>query len=128
MPERRAAGAGPGLAGLAALPGARGEAQEFHLHATALQGAGEDVGADRRDHDRPAAHGAGVVDQDGDHGVAEFGVLFLFEGQGRGRIDDDAGEARDVQQAFFEVKGPRAVLLGHQLALQAVGEARDDAG
>ena len=39
----------PGLAALAALPGAGGEAEDLDLHAATLQRAREDVGADRGD-------------------------------------------------------------------------------
>ena len=43
------------------------------------------------------------------------------------RIDDDARQPRRIEQAFFEIELPGAVLLRHQAALQAVGEARDHA-
>src|SRR6266404_2777617 len=46
---------------------------------------------------------------------------------GRPRIDDDARQPRRVEQAFFEVEVPDAVLLRHQAALQPVGETGDDA-
>ena len=39
------------------------------------------VGAHRGDHDRPPAHGAGVVDEQRDHGIAELGLLLLLERQ-----------------------------------------------
>ena len=98
------------------------------LDPAALQRAGQDVGADRGHHDRPAAHRAGIVDQQGDHRVAELGVLLLLERQRRGGVDDHPGQARDVQHALLEVEAPGAVLLGQQPALQAVGQARDDVG
>ena len=53
----------PGFARLAALPGARGEAEDLDLDAAALERAREDVGAAGRDHDRAAAHRARVVEQ-----------------------------------------------------------------
>ena len=43
------------------------------------------------------------------------------------RVDDDAGEPRGIEHALLEVEFPAAVLLGHQPALQPVGEARDHA-
>ena len=43
------------------------------------------------------------------------------------RIDDDARQPRRIEQAFLEIEFPGAVLLRHQPALQAVGEAGDDA-
>ena len=70
----RTAGLEPGLAALAALPGAGGEAEDLDLDAAALERAGKDVAADRRDGDRAAAHRAGIVDQQRHHGVAEIGV------------------------------------------------------
>src|SRR3954468_25078471 len=57
----RLAGRKPRLARLPALPGARGEAEYLDLDAAALQRAGEDVGAGRRDRDRAPAHRAGIV-------------------------------------------------------------------
>ncbi len=43
------------------------------------------------------------------------------------RIDDDARQARRVEQALFQVEVPGAILLRHQAALQPVGKASDDA-
>jgi hypothetical protein len=123
----RLAGAEPLLAALAALPGARREAQDLDLDAAALERAGQDVGAHRRHRDRPAAHRARVVDQQRHHGVAEVGVLLLLEGQRMHRVGDDAGEPRGVERALVEVEVPGAVLLRHQAALQAVGELADHA-
>ena len=42
-------------------------------------------------------------------------------------IGDDARQSRRIQNAFLEVEFPGAVLLRHQSALEAVGEAGDDA-
>ena len=42
-------------------------------------------------------------------------------------IDDDPREPRGVEQPFFLVELPAAVLLRHQPALQPVGELGDDA-
>ena len=42
-------------------------------------------------------------------------------------IDDDARQAGRIEHAFLQVEFPGAVLLRHQPALQAVGEARDHA-
>ena len=126
--RRRLASLQPVLAGQAALPGAGGEAEDLGLDRAALERAGENVGANGGHHDRPAAHGAGIVDQDGDHRVAELGVLFLLERQRRGRVDDHPGQPRHVQHPFLQIEGPGAVLLGQQLALQPVGQARDDVG
>src|SRR6202165_452662 len=43
------------------------------------------------------------------------------------RVGHYARQARGVENAFFEIELPGAVLLRHQSALQAVGEPRDDA-
>ena len=77
--QRRAVRGEPGLAALAALPGAGGEAEDLDLDLAALQRARQHVGRDRRDRDRPAAHRAGVVEQQRDHGVAEVGVALALE-------------------------------------------------
>src|SRR3546814_18664989 len=71
-----------------ALPGAGGEAEYLDLHTAALEGARQDVGADRRDGDRTAAHRAGIVDQQGDDGVPELGVLLHLVGQREQRCRD----------------------------------------
>ena len=42
-------------------------------------------------------------------------------------VGDDAGEPRGIKRALVEVELPRAVLLCHQAALQAVGELADHA-
>src|SRR3954447_5274113 len=55
--ERTARGE-PRFAALSALPAAGGEAEDFGRHSAAFEGAGEDVGADRGDRDRTAAHRA----------------------------------------------------------------------
>jgi hypothetical protein len=104
----RAAGFEPGLAALAALPGAGGEAEDLDLDAAALQRAGEDVAADRRDGDRAAAHRAGIVEQQRHHGVAEIGIALDLEAQRLQRIGDDAGQARGVEQALLEIELPAA--------------------
>uniref|UniRef100_A0A0N5A5N4 LigA n=1 Tax=Parastrongyloides trichosuri TaxID=131310 RepID=A0A0N5A5N4_PARTI len=123
----RLAGADPGLARLAALPGAGGEAQDLDLDAAPLQRPRQDVGADRRDHDRAPAHRAGVVEHQGHHRVAERAFALHLERQGAGRIGDDAGQARRVQHPFLKVEHPAAVLLRQQAPLQLVGQARHDA-
>jgi hypothetical protein len=82
------------LARLPALPGLGGEAEDLDLDAAALQRAGEDVGAGRGDRDRPAAHRAGIVEQQRHHRVAELGVALLLEGERLHRVDDDARQAR----------------------------------
>ena len=120
------AGLEPGFARLPALPGSGGEAENFDLDAAALQGARENVGAGRRDRDRASAHRAGIVDEQSDHRIAELHVLLALEGQRLLRIDDDARQARRVEDALFEIEFPGAVLLRHQPALQSIGEAPDD--
>ena len=42
-------------------------------------------------------------------------------------IDDDARQPGAVEQAFFEIEFPRAVLLRLEQPLQAIGEPRHDA-
>jgi hypothetical protein len=69
------------LAGLPALPLAGGEAEDFHLHPAALERAREDVGAARGDHDRPAAHGAGIVQKQRNDRVAKGRIALAFEGE-----------------------------------------------
>src|SRR5260221_5219526 len=123
----RLAGGDPFLARLAALPRPRGEAENLDLDAGALECARQDVGAHRRDGDRPAAHRAGIVDQQADHGVAEIGLLLALVGEREGRVGDDARQPRGVEHALVEIELPGPRLLGYQAALQPVGEARDDA-
>ncbi len=123
----RLAGGEPMLARLAALPGPRGEAEDLDLDAAALERARQDVGAGGGDRDRAAAHRAGIVQQQRHHGVAEFGVLLGLERQRVHRIDDDARQPRRIEDAFFEIEFPGAVLLRHQAPLQAVGEPRHHA-
>ena len=123
----RLAGGQPMLARLPALPGARGEAEDLDLDAAALERARENVGAGRRDRDRTAAHRAGIVEQQRHHRVAEIGVLLALERERVHRVDDDAREPRRIEHAFVEIEFPGAVLLRHQAALQAVGEAGDHA-
>src|SRR5262245_4330799 len=53
---RRLAGGKPGLSRLPALPGPRGEAEDFYLDPAALQRARENVGAGRSDRNGAAAH------------------------------------------------------------------------
>ena len=121
------AGLQPLLARLPALPGPRGEAEDLDLDAAALQRARQDVGAGRRHRDRPAAHRAGIVEQQRHHRVAEVGVLLLLEGERLERVDDDARQPRRIEHALLEVELPGAVLLRQQPALQPVGEPADDA-
>ena len=115
----------PEIAGLAAFPGAGGKAEDFGLEVTTLQRLGDDIGGHGGNRDGPAAHGAGIVDQDGEDRVAEGHDLFLLEGQGHVRIGDDAGKAGGVEIAFLHVELPAPSLLGHEFSLQAVGELGD---
>ena len=59
-------------------------------------------------------------------GVAELRVLLLLEGECLERIHHDARQPRGIENAFFEIEIPGAVLLRHQPALETVGEASDD--
>src|SRR5215470_9127407 len=68
------AGGDPPLAGLPALPGARRKAENLDLDPAAFEGTRQDVGAHRCNRDRPAAHRAGIVDEQRDDGVAEIGL------------------------------------------------------
>ena len=43
------------------------------------------------------------------------------------RIGDDPRQPRRIENAFLKIKLPGTVLLRHELSLQAVGEARNDA-
>ena len=61
------------------------------------------------------------------HGVAEIGLALALVGERQDRVGDDARQPRGVEEALVEVELPGAGLLGHEPALQAVGEARDDA-
>src|SRR3546814_14835704 len=81
-----------------------------------------DVGADRGDADRPPAHRAAVVDEQGDDGVAEVGVVLDLVAQRMTGRDDDPREAGGVELAFLLIEIPRTVLLRHQPALEAVGK------
>ena len=124
----RLAGLQPRLARLAAFPGAGGEAQNLDLDAAALQRAGENIGAGRRNRDRTPAHRAGIVEQQRHDRIAEIHVLLALEGQRLLRIDDDARQPRRIEHALFEIEFPGAVLLRQQTALQPVGEPADDGG
>ena len=97
------------------------------LTRAALEGARQDVGAHRRDGDRAAAHRARIVDQQGDDGVAEIGLLLPLVGERQDRVGDDARQPRGVEQPFFEIELPGPGLLRQQPALQPVGEPGDDA-
>ena len=121
----RLVGFHPFFAGLPALPGASGEAENLHLHVAALQGACQHIRADRGDGDRATAHRAGIIDQKGYDRVAELGLLLDLERERRGRVGNDASEAARIQQPFIEIEFPTAVLPGQQPALQFVGEPSD---
>ena len=51
----------------------------------------------------------------------------MFERERLLRVDHNPWQARRIKRSFFEIEFPSAVLLRHQAALQAVGEARNDA-
>ncbi len=123
----RLAGSEPLFARLPAFPSARREAEDLYLYAAALQRARQDIGAAGGDHDRPAAHRAGVVEQKRHDRIAELHVPLALERQRVHGIDDDARQARRIERAFLEVEVPGAVLLREQAPLQPVGEARDGA-
>ena len=123
----RLAGGQPRLARLPALPGPRGEAQNFHLDAAALQRARQDIGAGRRHRDGTAAHRAGIVQQQRHHGVAEGRFLLAHERQRMIGIGHHARQPRRIEHALLEIEVPGAVLLRHQAALQPVGQPRHDA-
>ena len=123
---RRPAGRQPGLAALPALPAAGGEAEDLGRDAAALERPREDVGADRGNGDRPAAHRPAIVDQQRDDGVLELGVALDLVAQRMAGADDDPGEPRGVEQPFLLVEIPAARLLRHQPPLQPVGEPGDD--
>ena len=119
-------GGQPSFAALPALPAAGGEAEDLGRHSAAFERAGEDVGADRGDGDRPAAHRARIVDQQRDDGVAELGVALDLVRQRVAGIDDDPRQPRGVEQPFLLVEIPAARLLRDQPPLQPVGEPGDD--
>ena len=112
----------PFLARLPALPCARREAENLGLDRAAFEGAREDIGADRRDRDRTPAHRAAVVDQQRHHRVAELGVALDLVAHRVRRVGDDPHQPRGIEQSFFLIEIPAAVLLRHQAALQPVGE------
>jgi hypothetical protein len=95
--------------------------------AAALQRAGENIAAHGGDGDRPPAHGAGIVDQQGDDGVAEIRLALPLVGEREHRVDDDARQARGIEHALLQVELPGALLLRQQAALQPVGELGDHA-
>ena len=69
----------PILAGLAAFPGAGGEAQNLYLHPATLKRARQHIRAERGEQDRASAHGTAVVQQYGHHRVLEIRLLFFLE-------------------------------------------------
>ena len=119
------AGGEPGFARLPAFPGLGRKAEDLDLDAAAFQCARQDFRATRRDHDRPTAHGAGVVDQQRDDGVLEVRIALALETQRRHGVHDHARQPRRIEHTLFEVEIPGAVLLREQLALQLVGQTRD---
>ena len=123
---RRLAVGQPGLAALPALPRAGGEAEDLGLHPAAFQRAREDVRADGGNRDRPPAHRARIVDQQGDDRVLELGIAFDLVAERVPGADDDAGQPRGIEQPLFLVEIPAAVLLRHQPPLQPVGKLGDD--
>ena len=126
--HRRFARCQPLLARLPALPLFGGKAQNLNLDAAAFQRPRQNIGASRRNRNRPAAHRAGIVQQQRHNCIAEIGVLFAFEAQGLLRIHNHAAETRRVQNSLFKVKFPGAVLLRHQPPLQAVCQPRHHRG
>ena len=124
----RLSGLEPMFAGLSALPGSGGEAEDLHLDAAAFQRSRQNVGASRRDRDGTPAHRSGIVDQQRDHGVAEIRILLAFERQRRLRIDHHPRESGGVQHALFQIEFPGPVLLSHQTALQPIRQTCDDRG
>ena len=107
----RAAFVQPLLAGLPTFPRAGGKAEDFHLNVTTLKRARQNIGTDRRNGYRAAPHRAGIVQQQGHNRVAKFGVFFDLEGQRRCRVGHHTCQTARVQNAFFQIKFPRAVLL-----------------
>ena len=114
----------PKFAGLAAFPGAGGEAQDLDFDLAAFKRSGQHVGGNRGDRDRPTPHRARIVQQKGDDGVAEFGVFLDLEGQGRGGVGHHPGQPPGVKNAFFAVEFPRPVLLRLKPPLELVGKSR----
>src|SRR4029077_8788152 len=108
----------PMLARLPALPGARGEAENFDLDAATLERARENIGASGGHCDRTATHRAGIIKQQRDDRVAELGVLLGLERKRVQRIDDDARQARGIELTFLKIEFPGAVLLSHQAPLE----------
>ena len=120
----RFAGAQPGFPRLAALPCARGEAEDLDFDATALQRARQNIGAGRCHCDRAPAHRARIVEEKGYHGIAEIHLLFVLERERMQRVDHDAGKPRGIEQTLFQIELPRAILLRHQTTLQPIRESR----
>ena len=77
---------------------------------TPLQRLGEDIRKHGRQCNRPAAHGTGIIDQERNNGVVDLVVPLLFVGQRTGGINHQPGQARGIQQAVIQVKGPRSFL------------------
>ncbi len=117
----------PRLTALPALPRAGGKAEDFGFHPAAFQRARQNIGADRGNADRAAAHRPRIVDQQGDDGVLELDIAFNLVAERRAGRDDHAGQARRIEHAFLHVEIPTAVLLRHQPPLQSVGEPRHHA-
>ena len=117
----------PFFAAQPAFPSFRGKAKNFDLHLTAFQRARQNIGANRGNRNRAAAHGSGIIQQQSHAGVAKFGVLFDFERQGRSRVCHNPREAARIQNALFLVKRPASVLLCLKAALQFVCQPRHGA-
>ncbi len=117
----------PGLAALAALPSLCCKTQNLDLDAAPLKRTRQNVGADRRNRDRPPAHRTRVVQKQGHHRIAELGVLFDLEAKRRRGVGHHPRQTARIQHALFQIELPAAVLLCLQAALQLVGQPADRA-
>ena len=107
----------PHLAALTALPGAGCKAQNFGLHAATLERARKYVGTDCGNGNRPPTHRTRIVDQQRDDRVLELGIALHLVAKCVTGADDHPRQTRGIEQAFFLVEIPAAVLLRHEAAL-----------
>src|SRR5215467_12207390 len=115
----------PTTRGLAPVPLARGEAEDFALDAASLECAREDLDSQGRDEHGPATHRSRVIDEQGHDGGGEGRLAFFLEGLCPATAGDEWPEARGVEQPFLEVETPVPGLPGHEHSEQPLGESGD---
>ena len=92
------------LSGFPAFPCLSGETEDFHLDPASLESAGHPVGADGGHGDGPPPHGTGIIEEEGDHGIAKISFLFHLVGKGVEGIDHDSRKTGGIKQPVVEIQ------------------------